>query len=201
MSAGRKRAFDKSAALDKAMHVFWENGYSGTSISDLTEALGINKPSLYAAFGNKEQLFTTALEHYKSRYGEPVLEKLTKPADLPLVDRIRTYAQGIVDLVCGKSYPRGCLFVKSSCESGSTGIPDDITSLLQNMGSATQLTLSRLFELEQQQGRISSHTKPEELASYLLSVLYGISVLARQGRPREELNGIIEVAIKGLPLV
>jgi AcrR family transcriptional regulator len=64
MTAGRRRSFDEAQALETAMRVFWRRGYQGTSLSDLTAALGINKPSLYAAFGNKEQLFARALAHY-----------------------------------------------------------------------------------------------------------------------------------------
>ncbi len=80
MSAGRKRTFDEEQALEAAMRVFWQKGYVGTSLSDLTAALGINKPSLYAAFGNKEQLFASALARYGSRYGLPHAEHLLEPS-------------------------------------------------------------------------------------------------------------------------
>ena len=76
MAAGRQREFDKQVALDAAMNVFWLNGYTGTSLSDLTDAMGINKPSLYAAFGNKEALFVRALNHYIDKHGSPHLEAL-----------------------------------------------------------------------------------------------------------------------------
>ena len=119
MSAGRKRAFDKAEALDKAMRFFWDNGYSGTSVNDLSAALGINKPSLYAAFGNKERLFATALEHYMTQYGAPLMERLAQPEEAPLAERMRSYLLGIVNLVSDTESPKGCLFVKSNCESGS----------------------------------------------------------------------------------
>ena len=82
MAAGRPRAFDKEKALEAAMLVFWRNGYAGTSMADLTDAMGINKPSLYAAFGNKEQLFVAAVEQYM-RLISPSLDYLYAP-DLPL---------------------------------------------------------------------------------------------------------------------
>ncbi|MEW8239758.1 MAG: TetR/AcrR family transcriptional regulator, partial [Candidatus Thiodiazotropha taylori] len=154
MSVGRKRSFDKSEALDKAMRLFWENGYSGTSVSDLTQQLGINKPSLYAAFGNKEKLFQSALERYMACYAAPLLEQLTRPDEQPLAERIRHYMSNIIELVSNKTSPKGCLFVKSSCEAGGTGVPEEVTQALQSMGLDTRQVLTSLFEQEQSRGRL-----------------------------------------------
>ncbi|MET0063378.1 MAG: TetR/AcrR family transcriptional regulator [Candidatus Thiodiazotropha endolucinida] len=200
MSAGRKRTFEKSDALDKAMRVFWEHGYAGTSVSDLTEVLGINKPSLYSAFGNKEQLFTTALEHYMSHYGAPLLERLTQPADLPFADRVRAYMLGIVDLINSDDSPKGCLFVKSCCEAGSSALPEDISLSLQEMRQVNAQLLTKAVQAEQKRGLLLQTAKPRDIAEYLLSVLYGLSVLARQGKSRRELVRIVNVAITALPM-
>ncbi|MES9990853.1 MAG: TetR/AcrR family transcriptional regulator [Candidatus Thiodiazotropha sp.] len=199
MGAGRKRTFDKSDALDKAMRVFWRNGYSATSVTDLTEALGINKPSLYAAFGNKEQLFGAALEHYTSHYGAPILQRLTEPAEAPVSERIKAYMLGITDLVSNKATPKGCFIVKSNCEAGGGDIPDDISLLLQTMRSAHQQTLRKVIATEQERGLLAQTEKPGDIAEYLLSVLYGISVLARQGKSRKELHKVVDIAISALP--
>ncbi len=84
MPAGRQREFDEEIALEAAMSAFWANGFSGTSMADLTRAMGINKPSLYAAFGNKEALFVRALTHYLGKHGYPHAEKLqAKDRSLP----------------------------------------------------------------------------------------------------------------------
>ncbi|MEW8028471.1 MAG: TetR/AcrR family transcriptional regulator [Candidatus Thiodiazotropha sp.] len=199
MKAGRKRAFVKSDALDKAMRVFWENGYSGTSVSDLTEVLGINKPSLYAAFGNKEQLFATALEHYMSHYGAPLMERLTNPAETPFAERVRAYMLGIIDLINGNDSPKGCLFVKSCCEAGSSAMPENISLSLQEMRQVNALLLTKAVQAEQKRGHLHKTTKPRDIAEYLLSVLYGLSVLARQGKSHRELVRIVDIAIKALP--
>ena len=199
MNAGRKRAFDKAEALDKAMRVFWNNGYSGTSLKDLTEALGINKPSLYAAFGNKKQLFITALEHYMSLYGAPLLNLLTHPEDASLAERLRSYLKGVIDLVTDRKSPQGCLFVKSSCESGGTTMPEDISASLQGMGLATERALTELLVIEQERGQLPSQTNPNEIAGYLLSIMYGLSVLARRGKPRKELEAIVDLLITAFP--
>jgi AcrR family transcriptional regulator len=200
MNAGRKRAFDKSDALDKAMRVFWENGYSATSVCDLTSALGINKPSLYAAFGNKEQLFAMVLEHYMAHYGAPLMELLSKPVDAPLTERIRAYMLGVVDLVNSKELPKGCLFVKSSCEAGGSALPKEVSLSLQAMRQASEKALAKVLEAEQKRGLLLSTAKPRDISEYLLSVLYGLSVLARQGRSRSDLIRIVDIAINALPM-
>jgi AcrR family transcriptional regulator len=200
MSAGRKRTFDKSDALDKAMRVFWENGYNATSVTDLTEALGINKPSLYAAFGNKEQLFTTALDHYMSHYGAPLFERLTEPEDTPFAERVRTYMIGIIDLINSKESPKGCLFVKSCCEAGSSAIPEDVALSLQDMRQVNEKLLTKAVAAEQKRGLLSQTSKPRDIAEYLLTVLYGLSVLAKQGKSRNELIRVVDIAVKALPM-
>ncbi|MBV2121669.1 MAG: TetR/AcrR family transcriptional regulator [Candidatus Thiodiazotropha sp. (ex Ctena orbiculata)] len=200
MKVGRKRSFDTSEALDKAMRLFWENGYSATSVKDLTDVLGINKPSLYAAFGNKEALFEKALEHYVSRYAAPKLEQLTQSTHHPLPQRISNHINSIIDSVCDTTTPLGCLIVKSSCESGGTGLPEEIGQSLQTIGQVTQRTLTMLFEQAQQNGQFSADANPKASADYLMSLLYGISVLARQGRSREELRAIVNLAVAALPL-
>ncbi|MEW8505365.1 MAG: TetR/AcrR family transcriptional regulator [Candidatus Thiodiazotropha sp.] len=200
MTAGRKRAFDKSEALDKAMRVFWENGYSATSVNDLTEALGINKPSLYAAFGNKEQLFTTALERYMSHYGLPLMERLTQPEGTPLARRIRAYMLGIINLVNSNESPKGCLFVKSSCETGASALSEDISLSLQAMRQANEKALVKVLDRERRRGHLPSTAKPRDIAEYLLSVLYGLSVMAKQGKSRNELIRIVDFAINSLSI-
>ena len=200
MTPGRKRAFDKAEALDRAMRLFWNNGYGGTSITDLTEALGINKPSLYAAFGNKEQLFEAALEHYASRYGAPLMERLTTPDDAPLEERLRSYLLGIVELVSDKNAPKGCLLVKTSCESGGHSFPDEVSSSVEKMGLATEHALTKFLKNELKRGQLPRSANPQGLAVYLLSIIYGLSVLARRGKSRSEFRTVIDLAIGALPV-
>jgi AcrR family transcriptional regulator len=199
MNAGRKRSFDKEEALDKAMRVFWENGYAGTSLAQLTSALGINKPSLYAAFGNKEQLFATAMEHYMDRYAAPALHQLTDPSDVPLKGRLRAYLFGIIDVISDCESPKGCMFVKSSCESGSVAIPGEIATSLQDMGMANEMALTNLLEAERLNGQLPEDIQVHDITSYLLSVTYGLTVLAQRGKTKEELMAVAEMAVSALP--
>lgn len=199
MNAGRKRTFDKQEALDKAMRVFWASGYAGTSLSDLTTALGINKPSLYAAFGNKEQLFRAAVEHYMAHYGAPHWRKLLEPTDAPLAERLRTFLYGIVDLVKGGESPRGCLYVKSSCELGGGSMPEDLTSALQGMGRNDEKALLNFLNSEKLRGGLPTDADTPAIATYLQSVMYGLSVLATRDTSKRSLRSVADTAVRAIP--
>jgi AcrR family transcriptional regulator len=195
---GRKRSFDKTVALEKAMRVFWDNGFAGTSISDLTDALGINKPSLYAAFGNKEQLFNAALDHYTQHYAAPVIQCLREPAELPLSQRLENYLCAGITNNTAIEQPKGCFAVKSYCESGSQSISDETNSFLKAIGSNTEKKLEEVFLNEQHKGQLTKSLSAKEAAAYLLAITYGLSVMARRGKPSETLHAIAKTAIKTL---
>lgn len=198
MRAGRKRTFDTTEALDKAMRVFWRNGYAGTSMNDLTQALGIAKPSLYAAFGNKEDLYAAALEHYMATYGAPLQRRLREPADAPLAQRLRAYLDGILDLIADTQSPRGCLFVKSSCELGGSAMPAQAAASLHDMGLANEQALTDLLASERRHGRLPQQADPRQVAGLVIATIYGLSVLARQGKPRDELDAVADAFVATL---
>ena len=107
MSAGRRRTFDKAEGLAKAMIVFWRDGYNGTSLSDLTAAMGINKPSLYAAYGNKEELFVSAINEYVLKHGVPHFANLLV-INLSLKERLQAYLESVAKMVSDSKLPGGC---------------------------------------------------------------------------------------------
>ena len=115
MVLGRPRAFDKDTALDRALTVFWEKGYEGTSISDLTAAMGVNPPSLYAAFGNKQALFKLALDRYEARRDEILAEAFAAPTAREAMARLLL---GTADRLSDKTAPRGCLMVHGALCGG-----------------------------------------------------------------------------------
>lgn len=191
MAAGRPRAFDKEKALEAAMHVFWRNGYVGTSMTDLTDAMAINKPSLYAAFGNKEQLFVTATEQYMREYAAPCLDCLYTP-EQPLSERIDAYLKSVSQRVCHPDLPQGCLLVNSTCESGDGGISPAGRSLVAHISEKTQQQMTAFFAEEQAKGAISRQRSPEALALTLMSITSGLAVLARSGATLSQLEEMIE---------
>src|SRR5437016_6245784 len=117
---GRPRAFDCDQALDRALQLFWEKGYEGTSLSDLTRALGINRPSLYAAFGNKEALFQKVLDRYVGGPASFVREALNEPTARAVAERLlRDAAEAQTD----PCHPRGCLLVHGALTCGAEADP------------------------------------------------------------------------------
>jgi len=198
MSAGRRRMFDQEQALEAAMRVFWHKGYVGTSLSDLTAAIGINKPSLYAAFGNKEQLFASALARYGSRYGLPHAERLLEPADTRLRDRLRNYLSSVAHMLTDPSLPGGCLIAQSSYEAGGGNLPEEATRTLAGLRQESRRLLAEVFEQEQAAENIRSKKDPDRMASYVMTVMMGMAAMARGGADLAELEGVIELAMESI---
>src|SRR6201993_1326600 len=115
MPVGRPRAFDIDKALDRALQVFWRKGYEGTSLSDLTKAMRINRPSLYAAFGNKEALFKKAIDRYVEGPGAFVRDSLAQPTARAVAERL---LRGTIELATDSRNPRGCLIVQGALACG-----------------------------------------------------------------------------------
>ncbi len=199
-SVGRKRNFDEDEALDKVMRVFWDSGYEGTSISDLTSTLGINKPSLYAAFGNKEQLFSSAIKHYINRYGSPLMKHLQEPTDLPLAQRLKNYLFAVIALNCTDSTPKGCFLVNSCCESNGKGNFANDAATQHDYGLVAEKALGSIFLAAQQNNQLPKTLPAKEMTAYIQSLTYGLSVMARRGKSREELHAIANTALKTLDL-
>jgi len=191
MAAGRQRTFDKQDALNKAMEAFWRMGYSATSLSDLTRAMGINKPSLYAAFGNKEELFVSAIQHYVDQYGVPHFEKLTLP-DTSLKDRLSNYLGSIARMLTNSKLPGGCFVATSTCEAGSHCLPDHAVHTILDINSRSTDAFIHFFRDEQAKDHLSETALPEELADWLLTLQFGLAVMARNGATVERLQQIIK---------
>jgi AcrR family transcriptional regulator len=194
MGAGRQREFDEQVALDAAMEVFWSNGYSATSLSDLTDAMGINKPSLYAAFGNKEALFIRALDHYVSKHGSPHIRHLHTP-DSSLHSRLSAYLKSIARMVCDPSLPGGCFVAETTSESGGNCLPAGASRAVARINQLTRSSLVDIFRHEASAGDLGDASSPEVLADYLLTLQYGLAVMARDRAKRKALDAVIDYAV------
>ncbi|MEX1222336.1 MAG: TetR/AcrR family transcriptional regulator [Idiomarina sp.] len=191
---GRPCSFDKDEALGKALELFWKNGYEGTSLTDLTTVMGINKPSLYAAFGNKEQLFLQAIDLYEKRpeaYFYSAMQK--KTAYLVTQAMLR----GAAERMANADHPQGCVIVQGalSCSDASATIKEALI-VRRREG---QLALQRRFEKAQQDGDLPQHVNVATLSSYIGTVLQGMSVQANNGASVEDLYAVADMVLDNFP--
>jgi AcrR family transcriptional regulator len=193
MTRGRPRSFDCDQALDRAMDVFWRKGYEGTSITDLTAAMGINPPSLYAAFGNKEELFRKALDKYVAARTSYWTSALEAPTARETAEQL--LREG-VKLLTGECH-RGCMMVKGALTCG-----DQSETLYREMAARRaqgEASLRQRFERAMAEGDLPDDVDPAGLARYVMAVSHGMSIQAEGGAGREELDQIVDVAIRAFP--
>ena len=193
MKAGRHRVFDKDIALEQAMEVFWTNGFPGTSLSDLTTAMGINKPSLYSAFGNKEELYKSALERYVQKHGV-IHAKHLFSADKCLSERLQCYLTSTAKMVTDPKLPGGCFVCISTSEVGGSCIPADASQAILKINEETKSSLTVFFNNEIAAGNVTSEHSPAVMANYILALQFGLAVMARNGAKLAELNEIIKLS-------
>jgi AcrR family transcriptional regulator len=191
---GRPREFDLDTALGRALEVFWRKGYEGTSLSDLTRAMGINRPSLYAAFGNKEALFRKVLERYVEGPAGYVREALEEPTARAVAERL---LGGSVDRLTDPRGPWGCLIVQGALACGETAEP--VRRELAAHRAAGEAAVRRRFERALADGDLPADSAPADLARYVLTVLRGMAVQAADGASRAELRRVVEVALRAWP--
>jgi AcrR family transcriptional regulator len=191
---GRPTNFDHDEALEKALQVFWARGYEGASMAELTEALGINKPSIYAAFGNKEELFRKALTRYTSGPAAFVKEAMKEPTAHQVAEKFLLLA---VDFFSDKSTPNGCMIVQAALTGGqgSSAIQQELIGYRKSIESS----FSQRFDLAKEQGDLPQHVNTKQLAKYIATIHQGMSVQATSGATREELKAIVEIALKNWP--
>ena len=191
---GRPRAFDEDVALGKAMHVFWRKGYDATSISDLTEAMGINPPSLYAAFGNKESLFVRVLERYGEGPASYVMQALSAPTAREVAEQ-RLY--GAVDAMCDSTRPLGCLAVQAAARCGDA--TSSVGRKLIAFCDGSHRAFTERFKRAKAEGDLPKDADPAALARYISTVAQGISIQAASGASRAELRRVVEMALRQWP--
>jgi AcrR family transcriptional regulator len=194
MVAGRHRSFDKGNALENAMLVFWKNGYPGTSLTDLTNIMGINKSSLYATFGNKEELFNQAIEYYLHKYGVVHSRELFK-AGISLKQRVKNFLMSIARMLTNPDLPEGCLICHSTSEISGSCLPENSAKNIIAINQQTILTLTKFFEVEQQGGNLINDYCPNTLANYLLTLQFGLAISARNGSNIKQLEGVVNFSI------
>jgi AcrR family transcriptional regulator len=194
MAVGRPRAFDRDAALDRALEVFWRQGYEGTSVAELTKAMGINPPSLYAAFGNKEGLFREALDRYVEKGAAHVLEAMKQATARAAVEALM---RGSVERLTDPKKPNTCMLVSSalSCSEASVDIRDELSSRRAGM----ETTLRERLQKARTDGDLPDDTDPAALARYVATICHGLSVQAAGGATRKDLMQVVDMTLRSFP--
>jgi len=191
---GRPLSFDREAALEQAMLSFWRHGYETTSIADLTAAMGITAPSIYTAFGDKRRLFLEAMRRYA---GDPA-EMESRLAAAPTArDAAHTMLVTAAITFTGKATPQGCLLA-SATASGSEASAD-IRSAVSEVRRDIAARLVNRINRDLAEGILPASTNAAALSDLTLAVVQGMSVLARDGVPRERLLALAEQAVLAWP--
>ena len=194
MPIGRPREFDIDDALDRALKVFWRKGYEGASLPDLTRAMRINRPSLYAAFGNKQSLFLKALDRYLEGPAAYVREALKEPAARAVAERL---LGGALDLLIDSRNPRGCLMVHGALACGKAA--DAIRRKLTSHRVEGEARIRRRFERAQDEGDLPADANPADLARYVATVMQGMAVQAAGGASHDALRRVVRLALRAFP--
>lgn len=192
---GRPREFSEAAALDAAMRVFWEKGYEGASLDDLTRAMGINRSSLYASFGDKEELFNSVIARYAEGPMAFFHEALEQPTARAVVENL---LRSGVAFLGDPTHPRGCLTLQGglACGSGSEGVKRAMIDWRRQGLKRLEQRLRRA----QKEGDLGRDVDAKDLARYVYVVMNGLSVQAVNGASRAEMNRTVKMALQSMPL-
>lgn len=194
MPAGRPREFDVDKALDSALQLFWRHGYEGTSLAMLSEGMGINMPSLYAAFGNKETLFRKALERYLQVPATYMTDALKEPTARRVAEKVMS---GSIQLATHPNNPGGCLLVQGAMAASPQGAP--IRKELSLLRSGGETMIRQRLERAVEEGDLPATADPAKLARFLMTMNCGLAVQAAGGATRAQLEEVAAIAMQCWP--
>src|ERR1700726_3700242 len=192
---GRPRSFAENEALEAAMRVFWEKGYEGSTLADLTEAMGINRSSMYATFGDKEALFRLAIARYAEGPAAYVREALEQPAARAVVEAL---LRGALELLTDPSHPRGCLSVQGALACGSDAEP--MKQAMIEWRKQGESEIQKRLQRARTEGDLAKDVNPGDLARYISTVLTGLGVQAANGSTRAEMARVADMVLRSMPL-
>ena len=187
---GRPRGFDENKALEAAMRVFWEKSYEGATLSDLTRAMGINRSSLYAAFGDKEALYKQVMTQYR----EGPMAYMQEALHQPKLREAECLLRGTVDFLARPDHPKGCLAVQGALACGSQAEPiQKATTEWRRRGEAA---IKTRLQRAQREDDWTGDLTPADLARYVSSIMAGLAVQAANGATKSEMTRVVNVALK-----
>ncbi|GGP42760.1 TetR/AcrR family transcriptional regulator [Saccharothrix coeruleofusca] len=192
-TVGRPKAFDEETVLDRAVEVFWRHGYEGTSLSALTSAMGINRPSLYATFGSKEQLFRRAFDRYRETRLAHVRVALEQPTARAVIE---SYLRLSIDALTSGDHPPGCMSVQGGlvCSPENTRVSQVLAEGRAQGEAALEARLSRAVD----EGDLPSGVDTRALARFVAALGEGHAVHAVAGVGREDLHASVDIAMRAV---
>lgn len=193
---GRRRSFDKNEILDKLMTVFWRQGYAGTSMSDLSDATDLAKPSLYAAYGNKEDMYCEALGCYVGIQSETVYSVL-QDEDRSLLEVLTDFLKASAKGATQSDRPTGCFIVGASCDAEAGLLPADAQARVLEINAMGMDMLIQFFRAHVETGTPGTFDA-KSLARYVLVLQTGLVQMAGRGMDYAALERAIEIAVDGL---
>lgn len=192
---GRPLSFNREQALQIALQLFWQQGYEGTSIADLVAAMGIAPPSLYSAFGSKEQLYLEVLDLYLQGPGNFIRHALLHAADAQSF--ARQILSSAADEFSAHSHPSGCIVATGLLASAT--LHHNIAQHMRELRTATLDAISQRFEHAKVSGELPTATNCHSLARFFAAVIQGMSIQARDGADASELHAMAKQAMAGWP--
>jgi AcrR family transcriptional regulator len=192
---GRPREFSEAAALDAAMRVFWEKGYEGASLDDLTRAMGINRSSLYASFGDKEELFKRVIARYADGPMAFMREALQQPTARAVVENLLRFG---VAFLGDPTHPRGCLSLQGGLACSSSA--ERVKRAMIDWRRQGLKRLEQRMLRAQREGDLLRDVDAKDLARYISVVMNGLSIQAVNGATQAEMNRTVKMALRSMPL-
>jgi AcrR family transcriptional regulator len=194
---GRPRNFDSDEVLDAALAVFWRNGFDAASLSELTGATGLTKPSLYAAFGDKEALYLKTLERYKEYWlGRHLALMESEPQGKRAIELL---LQSIADMLSHPALPGGCFVVNGISDLGGERTTEGIEAALHLALQACESALEDRLARAKRDGHVADTADITGLASFFYTIIAGLAVKAKAGAKREQLDVSIKLAMTAWP--
>jgi AcrR family transcriptional regulator len=187
---GRPREFDEDSAVEAAMRVFWEKSYEGTTMAELTEAMGINRSSMYAAFGGKEAVFRRAVERYRELQMTYIKESLNQQS---LRDAIAGLILGTAEFLSKPDNPRGCLVIQGALACGVDAEP--AKQAMIGWRKQGDMAIQKRLQQAQSAGELSVDVEAADFARYLSSVMAGLAIQAANGASRADLRSVAEISL------
>ena len=190
---GRPRTFDIGFALDRAVEVFWKHGFQDASMHELTEAMGLSKPSLYAAFGDKEALYLKTLERYVALLIERHATTLDQEPDGRRA--IEGFLRSVALMLADPTLPGGCFIINGTADCGGSTIPASVELALRAALQGSEMMMLERLRRAERDGDLEAELAPEALAAMFGSLIAGLAVLAKSGARIAKLDTVIDTVM------